>query len=58
MIKPNTKKGKQMTKEQIWDLLNIHNLLADTDQANNEYGFNLLSDFIERNCFNADTQEN
>lgn len=47
-----------MTKEQIWELLEIYNLLADTDKDNNHYGFNLLSDFIERNCFNADTQEN
>jgi len=49
------KKGKLMTKEQIWELLEIHNLLADTDQANNHYGFNLLSSFIETNCFS--TQE-
>lgn len=47
-----------MIKEQIWELLEIHNLLADTDKDNNHYGFNLLSDFIERNCFNANTQEN
>ena len=44
-----------MTKEQVWELLEIHNLLADTDQANNHYGFNLLSSFIETNCFT--TQE-
>jgi hypothetical protein len=40
-----------MTKEQIWELLNIYNLLADTDRANNSYGFNLLTEFIENNCF-------
>lgn len=46
-----------MTKEQIWELLEIHNLLADTDKDNNHYGFNLLSDFIERNCFVATETE-
>jgi hypothetical protein len=45
------KREKQMTKEQIWLLLEIHNLLADTDKDNNHYGFNLLSEFIERECF-------
>ncbi len=40
-----------MTKEQIWLLLEIHNLLADTDKDNNHYGFNLLSEFIEKQCF-------
>jgi hypothetical protein len=46
-----------MTKEQIWELLNIHNLLADTDQTNNHYGFNLLSEFIENNCFATQEKE-
>jgi hypothetical protein len=44
-----------MTKQQTWELLEIYNLLADTDQANNGYGFNLLTEFIENNCFT--TQE-
>lgn len=42
-----------MNKEQIWELLEIHNLLCDTDKANNSYGLNLLSSFIETNCFVA-----
>jgi hypothetical protein len=46
-----SKKGKLMTKEQTWELLEIHNLLCDTEQANNHYGLNLLSAFIEANCF-------
>lgn len=40
-----------MTKDQLWELLEIHNLLADTDKANNQYGFNLLTGFIERHGF-------
>lgn len=40
-----------MTKEQMWELLEIHNLLADTDRSKNQYGFNLLTAFIETNCF-------
>jgi hypothetical protein len=40
-----------MTKEQTWELLEIHNLLADTDKSNNGYGLNLLTEFIENNCF-------
>jgi hypothetical protein len=46
-----------MTKEQTWELLEIHNLLADTDKANNQYGFNLLSAFIETNCFAAQEEK-
>ena len=39
-----------MTKEQIWELLEIHNLLCDTDQVNNHYGLNLFTAFIETYC--------
>jgi hypothetical protein len=46
-----------MTKEQTWELLEIHNLLADTDQANKNYGFNLLTAFIEANCFTTQDKE-
>jgi hypothetical protein len=46
-----------MTKEQTWALLEIHNLLADTDRDNNHYGFNLLSEFIENNCFSIQEKE-
>ena len=42
-----------MTKQQTWELLEIHNLLCDTDQANNSFGLNLLTTFIETNCFAA-----
>jgi len=41
---------KIMTKEQIWELLEIHNLLCDTDQVNNHYGLNLFTAFIETYC--------
>jgi hypothetical protein len=40
-----------MTKEQTWELLEIHNLLCDTDWDKNHYGLNLLTAFIESNCF-------
>jgi hypothetical protein len=46
-----------MTKEQTWELVEIHNLLADTDQSNNHYGFNLLTAFIEKYGFTAQREE-
>ena len=42
-----------MNKEQIWQLLEIHNLLCDTDKANNQFGLNLLTEFIENHGFNT-----
>jgi len=40
-----------MTKQQIWDLLEIYRLLQDaTNQKSQNEGFNLLHDFIEENC--------
>lgn len=47
-----------MTKDQIWEILEIHKLLIDKDEHKKSIGVSLLVDFIERNCFNADTQEN
>jgi hypothetical protein len=41
----------KVSKELTWELLEIHNLLADTDTDNNQYGFNMLTDFIEKYCF-------
>jgi len=38
-----------MTKQQMWDLLEIHNLLCDTDKAKNLEAVNLLTEFIEEN---------
>jgi hypothetical protein len=46
-----------MTKEQTWELLEIHNLLCDTDQANKNFGLNLLTAFIETNCFAAQEEK-
>ena len=46
-----------MTKEQTWELLEIHNLLCDTDQANKNFGLNLLTAFIEANCFAAQEEK-
>ncbi|NCA22118.1 MAG: hypothetical protein EBS86_13385 [Crocinitomicaceae bacterium] len=51
-------KGKIMTKEQIWELLEIHNLLCDTDQVNNHYGLNLFTAFIETYCLAIQEEEN
>lgn len=40
-----------MTKQQIWELIEIHQLLADTDKAKNIQGFDALTAFIEDNAF-------
>jgi hypothetical protein len=40
-----------MTKDQIWELVEIHNLLASTETADQHYGFNLLTGFIEKYGF-------
>jgi len=47
-----------MTKDQIWEILEIHKLLIDRDEHKKSIGVSLLVDFIERNCFLAgDTDE-
>ena len=38
-----------MTKQQMWDLLEIHNLLCDSDISKNMEGLNLLTEFVEEN---------
>jgi hypothetical protein len=43
-----------MTKEQIWDLIEIHQLLAETSTAKNIQGFDLLTAFIEDNAFTVE----
>ena len=41
-----------MTKEQVWQLLEIYRLLQDaTNVKSQNDGFNLLHEFIEENCF-------
>lgn len=40
-----------MTKDQIWELLEIYRLLQVTDRSENEYGFNLFTEFLERHVF-------
>jgi hypothetical protein len=47
----------KLTKEQTWELIEIHNLLADTSSDNDGYGFNLLTEFIEKNCFAAQEEK-
>lgn len=46
-----------MTKEQIWEILEIHKLLIDRDEHKKSIGVSLLVDFIERNCFVATETE-
>jgi len=41
----------KLTKDQTWELLEIHTLLGDTNSDNDGYGFNLLTEFIERYGF-------
>lgn len=43
-----------MTKDQIWELIEIKELLGGTDNADKDYGFNLLVEFIERNGFKSE----
>jgi hypothetical protein len=44
-----------MTKEQVWALLEIYQLLQHaTDHKKQNEGFNLLHDFIEENCLKKD----
>jgi hypothetical protein len=40
-----------LTKDQTWELLEIHTLLGDTSSENDGYGFNLLTEFIEKHGF-------
>jgi hypothetical protein len=47
----------KVSKELTWELLEIHNLLADTDTDNNHYGFNMLTYFIEKYCFATQEKE-
>jgi len=47
----------KISKELTWELLEIHNLLADTDHANNDYGLNLLTEFIEKYGFAAQLEK-
>jgi hypothetical protein len=47
----------KLTKEQTWELLEIHNLLGNTSSEDDGYGFNLLTEFIERNCFATQEKE-
>ena len=47
----------KLTKEQTWELLEIHNLLGDTSSENNGYGFNLLTEFIEKYGFAAEEKK-
>jgi hypothetical protein len=45
-----------MNKEQIWALLEIKELLCDSDRLQNDYGLNLLVEFIEENCFKIEVE--
>jgi hypothetical protein len=47
----------KLTKDQTWELLEIHNLLADTSSDNDGYGFNLLTEFIEKYGFAAQEEK-
>jgi len=40
-----------LNKEQTWELLEIHNLLGNTSSEDDGYGFNLLTEFIEKYGF-------
>ena len=43
-----------MTKQQMWDLIEIYTLLQDTDQKKNIQGFDALTLFIEENLFKTE----
>jgi hypothetical protein len=47
----------KLTKDQTWELLEIHNLLGDTSSDNDGYGFNLLTEFIEKYGFAAQEEK-
>lgn len=47
-----------MTKQQVWELIEIHQLLADTSTAKNIEGFDKLTAFIEDNAFCIDEDDN
>lgn len=40
-----------MKKTQIWELIEIKELIGSTDTTKQNYGFELLCDFIEKECF-------
>jgi hypothetical protein len=46
-----------MNKEKTWELLEIHNLLADVDKSNNYYGLSLLTEFIENYGFKNEAED-
>ena len=49
------KEKKEMTKEQIWDLLEIYRLLQNATNVNDQHeGFELLHTFIEENLFKTE----
>jgi len=47
-----------MTKQQVWELIEIHQLLADTSTTKNIEGFDKLTEFIEDNAFCVDEDDN
>jgi hypothetical protein len=49
------KEKQEMTKEQIWDLLEIYRLLQNaTNKSDQHEGFELLHTFIEENLFKTE----
>jgi hypothetical protein len=39
-----------MKQSQIWEILDIHRLLCDTDKHKNSIGLSLLYEFIAEHC--------
>ena len=49
------KEKKEMSKEQIWDLLEIYRLLQNATNVSDQHeGFELLHTFIEENLFKTE----
>ena len=46
-----------MKKSQIWEILEIHRMLCDTDKHNNSIGLHLLYEFVTEHCLQGERDD-